>query len=444
MTNAQPAELAANETFATPAMALQQEPPWAVGRMVTLALCVMAAITVVYACLASMDIVVTAQARVIPPGRSKVVQPLEAGVVKTIAVRDGQRVRAGDLLVELDSTATHADRDRLQREVWEADADVLRLSRMLAGLAEMPPVADIPADIMANQQSILASRTIEQRSKLAALDADMARRSADGDAIAAGIAQLGNSLPLLKRKNGMREELAQTGHIAETGVIETRLELLVMEKELAVQGNRLKEARAGFAAAAQQRAQAQAEFRARTSAERVDAGKKRDAARQELIKASQRIELQRLGSPIDGVVQQLAVTTVGGIVTPAQALMTIVPADSALEVEAQVLNRDIGHVKVGQRVINKVETFDFTRYGYIEGTVLWVGTDAVNDPKLGPVYPVRIQLSGAHTPRAVAGRQGVVSAGMNVTADIRTGERRLIEYFLAPLLRYEQEALRER
>ncbi|MEJ7686954.1 MAG: HlyD family type I secretion periplasmic adaptor subunit [Variovorax sp.] len=435
---------ASNETFANPANALQHAPPWPVARMISLALCAMAVAALAYACLASVDIVVTAQGRVIPPGRSKVVQPLEAGVVKAIAVRDGQSVRAGDLLVELDSTATHADRDRLRRELWESEADVLRLSRMLAGSAVMPPAKDVPEDIMANQQAILAGRMAEQRSRLAAMDADIARRKADGDAVAAGIAQLGHSLPLMKKKNGMREELAQTGHVAETSLIETRLELMAMEKEIAVQGNRLKEARAGFAAAVQQRAQAEAEFRARASAERVDAGKKRDAARQELIKTSQRIELQRLRSPIDGVVQQLAVSTVGGIVTPAQALLTVVPADSALEVEAQVLNRDIGHVKVDQRVINKIETFDFTRYGYIEGTVLWVGTDAITDQKLGPVYPVRIRLASPHTPGAVAGRPGAVSAGMNVTVDIRTGDRRLIQYFLAPLLRYRQEALRER
>lgn len=120
------------------------------------------------------------------------------------------------------------------------------------------------------------------------------------------------------------------------------------------------------------------------------------------------------------------------------------PAGSGLEVEAQVLNKDIGHVRPGQRVINKVETYDYTRYGYIEGRVSWVGTDAVNDPKLGPVYPVRIELDGTSTPNAVNGRHGTVGAGMNVTADIRTGERRMLEYFLAPMLRYKQEAIRER
>lgn len=154
--------------------------------------------------------------------------------------------------------------------------------------------------------------------------------------------------------------------------------------------------------------------------------------------------MQTLRAPIDGVVQQLAVTTVGGVVTAAQPILTVVPENTPLEVEAQVLNRDVGHLRVGQRVINKVETYDFTRYGYIEGEVQWVGTDAVQDQKLGLVYPVRIKLAQMQTPNVVNGNKGLVTAGMNITSDIRTDERRLIEYLIAPMLRYKQEAMRER
>lgn len=437
-------QLPEHAIFSTAAIALRQQPPAMAVRMVTLAICGMATVVLLYACLVSMDIVVTAPGRVSPSGRSKVIQPLEAGVVKAISVRDGQSVKSGDVLLELDATATGADRDRLQREFWETQADVLRLNALLSGKEAWSQAAELPTDMVANQQAVLASRRSEQDSRMAALDADIARRTADRDAIAANINQLRTSLPLVRRKHEMREELATTGHIAQTGVIETRLELLNMEKELVVLGNRLNESAASLNASVQQRKQAQAEFRARASAELVDASRKNDAARQELVKASQRRDLQVLRSPIDGVVQQLAVTTVGGVVTQAQPLMTIVPHNAALEVDTQVMNRDIGHVKVGQRVINKIETFDFTRFGYIEGTVQWVGTDAVNDQKLGPVYPVRIQLAKAETPNVVNGLHGAVTAGMSVTSDIRTGERRMIEYFIAPMLRYKQEALRER
>ena len=430
--------------FSTEAIALQQRPPALVARMVSLSICLIAACVVAYACLASMDVVVTAQGRVIPSGRSKVIQPLEAGVVRAISVRDGQKVKAGEILLELDTTTTAADRDRLQREFWEAEADVSRVAATLNGRSMPAFGAQVPQEVAANQHAMLASRLAEHRSRTASLQADVARKQAERDTVAANIAQLRISLPLVKKKFDMREDLARSGHITEAGLIETRLELINQERELSVQENRLKESEAGLHASRQLLAQADAEFRSRTSGELMEVTKKREGANQELIKASQRRELQILRSPIDGVVQQLAVSTIGGVVTQAQPLMTIVPENSPLEVEAQVLNRDIGHVKVGQRVINKVETFDFTRYGYIEGTVLWAGTDSVNDPRLGPVYPIRIKLHAAETPSLVNGRKGIVSAGMNVTADLRTDERRVIDYFIAPLLRYRQEALRER
>jgi hemolysin D len=433
-----------SHSFVTAASSLQAQPPRLLARMVTLGICVLLALAVLFASLAQIDVVVSTQGKVIPSGKSKVVQPLEPGVVRRIAVRDGQAVKAGDVLLELDPTSSGADRERLQQETWVAEGDLLRLEAQLAGRASFEAPPEMPEEVVLHQRALLQSRLAEQRARLAALDADAGRRRAEMETIASQVTQLQQSLPLIRRKHAMREELAESGHIAQTGVIETQLELINGEKELAVQKSRLKEAQASHHAAVEQRAQAVAEFRARVGMELVDAMKRRDGSHQEFVKAHQRWSLQTLRAPIDGVVQQLAVSTVGGVVTAAQPLLTVVPEQSPLEVEAMVANRDIGHLRVGQRVINKIETFDFTRYGYIEGEVQWVGTDAMADPKQGLIYPVRIKLASTQTPTSVNGRPGVVTAGMNVSADIRTGERRLIEYLLAPLLRYQQEALRER
>lgn len=430
--------------FSAPALALAAQPPLRVVRMASLSISAMAAAALVFSFVAHMDVVVSLQGKVIPAGKSKVVQPLEAGVVLAIGVRDGQSVKAGDVLVELDITNSGADRDRVERELWEARAEVLRANAQLSGQSHFIAPADMPPEVVQNQNAVLQSRLAEQSAKLAALDSELTKRRADADAINSGLTQSRNSLPLITQKHHMREELAQTGHVAQTAVIETQMELINVQKDIAVQGNRLQESQAGLAAANEQHAQAVAEFRSRASGELLEAVKKRDIAEQDLIKTRQRLQQQTLRAPIDGVVQQLAVTTVGGVVTAAQPLMTIVPENTPLELEAQVLNRDIGHVRVGQRVINKVETYDFTRYGYIEGEVLWVGTDAIQDQKLGPVFPVRIALAQTHTPTSVNGRIGEVKAGMTVTADIRTDERRLLEYLIAPMLRYKQEALRER
>jgi hemolysin D len=425
-------------------MAVQLMPPGVVVRMVSLAICAMVALALGFAYVARMDIVVSVQGKVIPSGKSKVVQPLEPGIVRAVLVRDGQKVKAGDVLVELDPTSTGADRERLQRDSWEAQAEVLRSNAQLNGANSIGAPANMPAAVVTNQTATLQARLSEQGAKLAGLDSDLGKRRADADAIQSNLAQLRASLPLVRQKHQMREDMAKTGHLSQSSVLETQLELMAAEKEIAVQTNRLKESQAGYQTTVQQRLQAVAEFKARTSSERADAVKRQTAAEQELVKANQRWTQQTLRAPIDGVVQQLAVTTVGGVVTAAQPLLTLVPEQSILEIEAQVMNRDIGHLQVGQRVINKIETYDFTRYGFLDGEVLWVGTDAVQDQKLGLVYPVRIRLNQTRTPSAVNGRYGEVTAGMNVTADIRTDERRMIEYLLAPMLRYQQEALRER
>jgi hemolysin D len=414
------------------------------ARTLAASICAMTALALLYATCARMDVVVSAQGRIIPSGRSKVVQPLEAGMVRAIHVRDGQAVRAGEVLVELDPTAATADRDRLRREHWEALAHGRRLGALLRGKDTMPAMAGVPADIALTQRALLVHAQAEHRARLAALDAEVARKRADEAGAGAVLRQMRASEPLIARRHAMREQLVQSGHLAESAIIDSRLEVMELQKALALQRNRLVEAEAAVRAARQQRQQAVAEFSTRAAAELAEATRREATAQIELVKASQRREWQTLRAPIDGVVQQLTVTTVGGVVTPAQPVATLVPRDSELEVDAQLQNKDIGHVTAGQRVIAKVETFDFTRYGYIEGEVRWVGTDAVVDPKLGPVYPVRIRLASDATPLSVNGRRGTITPGMNVTADIHVDSRRMISYLLSPLMRYSDEALRER
>ena len=171
-------------------------------------------------------------------------------------------------------------------------------------------------------------------------------------------------------------------------------------------------------------------------AERAAAG-----VRQEQIKASKRNKLTTLKSPIDGVVQQLSIFTVGGIVQPAEPLMVIVP-DGNIEVEAKVLNKDIGFVHEGQSAEIKLEAFPFTRYGSIPGKIVDLSNDAVQDEKLGPVYTARVSMD--RTFMNVDGKQVTLTPGMTATVDIRTGQRRIIEFILSPLLRYQQESLKER
>jgi hemolysin D len=242
------------------------------------------------------------------------------------------------------------------------------------------------------------------------------------------------------------------------------LQLLVeQQEELSVQKSHLHEAAAAVAAIRETRAQAVAEYSHGLSDDLAKSEQKANGLAQDLIKAQQKTRLQQLTSPVDGVVQQLAIHTVGGVVTPAQSLLVIVPDDSQLEVEAMVSNRDIGFVQPGQDAEVKIDTFNFTRYGLLHGKVLGISQDAIIRDKpegrqgeraLGTEhesseptgqelnYSARVSLD--RTQMQVEDRMVNLAPGMAVTVEIKTGSRTILSYLLSPLRRYRQEVLRER
>jgi hemolysin D len=213
-------------------------------------------------------------------------------------------------------------------------------------------------------------------------------------------------------------------------------------QELAGQKKQLQQDQAALGEAEKRFLAMASEFQQTKQAELSALETKAVSLAQDVTKAGQRAGLQRLISPIGGVVQQLAVHTVGGVVTPAQQLLIVVPHDHPVEVEAQVENKDVGFVQEGQPVEIKVETFQFTLYGTIPGHVLTVSDDAVPVEKVGLVYPTRVNVDRATI--QVEGKQVNLSPGMAVTVEIKTGQRRIIEYLLSPLLKSMNESLRER
>jgi hemolysin D len=277
------------------------------------------------------------------------------------------------------------------------------------------------------------------------------------------VAKLEALLPVLKERVDIKQMLYdhQTGSRA--SYLELYQSLVEGQQDLLVQKGKQREAEAALAAIAEQSMQTIAEFRRTLSGELVEAQRKAAGLSEDVIKARQRTKLQLLSAPVDGTVQQLAVHTVGGVVTPAQSLMVVVPADSHLEIEAQVPNRDIGFVRVDQDVEIKIDTFNFTRYGLLHGKVVSVSQDAIvkdkppektNDETQGAttntsepkgqelVYAARISLDKIRM--LVEDNLVNLSPGMAVTAEIKTGSRSIISYLLSPLLKYKHESLRER
>lgn len=431
--------------FLPAAVEILETPASPAGRITTMLLCLFLLIAGVWSYFGQIDIVAVAQGKIVPSGRTKIIQPFETGIVLAIRVEDGQTVKAGDVLVELDPTSTAADRDRLIAEVMTARLDIARLRGAIAAKSPtekfLPPMGADPAAALV-QQSLLSSQLLEQQARLRSLDREKDRQEANAAAISSEIKKHETTLPLIRERVAARESLTEQGMFPRIEFLKLKEELIRAEQDLINALARLTESRAAIASIEQQRAQVAAQFTRDRLTELATAEQKAGSLEQELIKAQQRQGQQQLIAPVDGIVQQLAIHTIGGVVTPAQPLMVIVPESQKLEIEALLLNKDIGFVSAGQEAEIKLEAFPFTKYGFIDGTVSHVSSDAIQDEKQGLVYAARIAMTQSAI--KVDGKLVNLSPGMAVTTEIKTGKRRIIEYLLGPVLQYRQESLRER
>jgi hemolysin D len=453
--------------FLPAALEIVETPVSAAGRIMMGVIAVLVSVAIGWSCIGQIDIVATANGRIIPSGQVKVIQPLEIGVVKGIKVADGDHVAAGDVLIEIDPTTGAADRDRIARDLMQAELDIARLDATLAldaGGFVAPPSAD-PALADAERRQ-LGAQLAQHQAKIDGLDQQIAAKTAERDQAKAMIAKLDASIPLLQAKADIYNKLRENQLTSQITRLDTERQLTDTKHDRLVTAHQVEGAQAQIAGLIQQRSEADAEFRRQTLEALGKATQYAAEQRQELIKAAQRTGLQELRAPVAGTVEQLSVHTIGGVVQPAQTLMVIVPDDSKLEVEALLPNRDAGFVHVSETAELKVEAFTYTRYGLLHGTVRSISRDALRKEQDAPnpdrdpsfaksrpadgvgsgsadsAYVARISLAET----AVVTEQGpmALEPGMTVTAEIKTGERSVISYLVSPFMRYRHEALRER
>ena len=277
---------------------------------------------------------------------------------------------------------------------------------------------------------------------MAKLGAEQARRQAEAVTVNELIRKLESTLPISRQREADFKGLQEQGFMSSHAGQDRTRERIEQESDLATQRARLAEAQAALAETRQARLAYLAETQRTLSERNALAASKRQQLTQERSKTEQRTRLAQLVAPVDGTVQQVAVHTEGGVVTPAQVLMVIVPRDAQVAAEVVVDNKDIGFVGAGQIAAIKLETFPFTRYGTVPATVKSVVADAVNDEKKGAIFPAVLSLNQASID--VDGKRINLSPGMNVTAEIKTGKRRVIDYLLSPVQRHVNESLKER
>lgn len=443
--------------FLPAALEIVHTPPPPLPRVVAIALVALLAATVAWAAFGKVDIVSTASGRVAPAGGGKVVQPLETGTVAAIHVHDGDVVQKGAILVELDPTETLADQDRLKGDLAAARLEVARLQAVALGRPFSPPAGVDPqrAEIAAREAR---AETEGNVARLSSLDHQIAEHRAELASGHAEEARLAALLPFTERRTEVFTSLQRKGFGSTLQLIEAQEKQKDTEHSLEVQRQREIGQAAAIQSAVRQRAQAEAETSKKALADLNDAQAKAASLADEVAKADERFRGRTLTAPVTGTVQELAIHTIGGVVEPGQTLMRIAPAGAALEVQANLENRDVGFVRAGMPAEVKVESFPFTRYGLIHAKVLSVSADTMAEvptqnpppghateatgPTPDPHYLVRLALD--RDSMIIDGRRVRLTPGMMVTSEVKTGKRSIISYVLSPLAKAVGEAGRER
>ena len=511
-----------NREFLPAALEILETPPSPLPVWTMLTICAIFAATFAWSFFGRLDVNAVAPGKLEPTGRVKVIQALDPGKVATIRVDNGQPVKAGDLLLEFDPAEAAADereaREALQWGLGEvarrqAAIDAARAAQRQAAAdggplpalealaanpqgkidwgeplegaqahekaapsADASPGADslrggidggepLPNSVRAREEAVLSADLSQLADNLRTLDKQIAAKQATLQRLQMSIAYQTALIDTLSERVDTRQQAIDLRVGTKINLFDAKEELQRSQSQLASDQGQLIETNAAIGELTSEKTKALSQFIAENENKAEEASRKADEARQALAKATARLASTKLYAPIDGIVQQLSVTTFGQVVSAGQQLATVTPTDGALQVEALVANMDIGFVRVGQDVAVKLDAFPFTRFGALHGKVVAIAAAAVDEqqakrslanattPGNAPesaapgqtqtfVFPVTVAID--ETAMRVDGAKIPLTPGMTATVDIKTESRRVIDYLLSPLAKTVSEAMTER
>jgi len=399
---------------------------------------------VAWANCARLDEVATAPGEVVPRGQVKVVQHLEGGILRRIDVEEGQMVAAGDVLAVLDLGATALNRDELRVQL---DASELRRSRLqaeAAGTAIALPaeVARRRPRLARSERETYDSRQRQLASALEVLRRQRRQRELEVRELEAKRGAVRNSLELARQRLEISLGLLRDKLVSRMEHLALEAEVKALEGDLAQLVPAIPRIRAAIGEMAERMDQTTLAFKRVAAEELGDTEVALARGREQFARASEQALRTVIRSPIAGIVKNLRYHTIGGIVGPGDPIMEIVPSDETLVIEAKLDPVDIGYVTVGQPAVVKISTYDYIRYGGLDGRVTKVAADADNDSSGRHYYKVIVRTDRAH----LGDRPGEypIIPGMQATIDIRTGDRSVLDYLVTPVLKLRHEAFRER
>ncbi|WP_105381363.1 HlyD family type I secretion periplasmic adaptor subunit [Neorhizobium alkalisoli] len=465
---------AAIEILETPASPVRAALIWLI--------CLFAALSLIWAYFGKFDIIATAQGKVQPVGRVKIVQSEEPGRIVFAKASNGTLVTKDEILIELDPTTAKAEEQALDLRLQALTGEIIRRQAVRetirtwaagdalssSGLEGSRPVFPgfIGAAIAEREQSLYETELRKLSDTIANLSAQYQKAAAQVESLDNTIAAQQVFVSTLAERVAMRSRLVEAEAGTKAIMIDAQEALLEGERDLVSRRGERREAASALEVIKTEAASQFSIFSSENMLRLSDALREADQVKQELAKAKRKLAAMTIRSPEAGTVQASAITTVGQVLSPATELMRIVPADQKLEIEAFIPNRDIGFVAAGQEAVIKVEAFPFTRFGILHGEVSRVATDAIPEPDArqleemssGPlqslvpvtnvqrvqnlVYPVVIEPR--ETALNVNGKIVPLAPGMTVTIEVKTGQRRILEYLFSPLAEITSTAMGER
>ncbi|MEJ7928202.1 HlyD family type I secretion periplasmic adaptor subunit [Sphingobium sp. AN641] len=432
--------------FLPAALEVIERPVSPTARVVTWVLLIGLLATALWTIFGRVDVVASAPGQLMPSGNVKLVQSPGAGVVRAIHVRNGDIVRKGQPLLDLDPTLSGADLAQAEKGLAAAELEAAR-NRAIAdalsgrGMDFVAP-AGTPANVADTQRRLIAAQLAELDANTASLSAARASAMSDAQSAQAQVAKLRDTVPILDRQIDNMNRLDAKGYAPGLRLLELQRQRRQEAGDRDVAATQISRGLSEARKLGQQITQAREQARHTALTDLAKAEAEAILRREEVTKARQNNRFQRLLAPADGTIQQLEAHTIGGVVEAAKPLMTLVPSSGGLEVEARILNKDVGFIHIGQPASVKLEAFPFTRYGAVPGRVRSISRDAVQDKELGLVYVAIVTLDRANI--VTDGRHVALSPGLAATVDIRTGTRRIISYLLSPLQSSIAQAGRER
>ena len=459
--------------FLPAALEILETPLSPIGGSMILTICALAVIALVWSYIGQVDIIATAQGKIQPVGRTKTIQPIATGKVAAIAVENGRRVHAGDILLSLDTNEVQADETALEAALSAEAAEALRRKTALALAAKrridaVPTIAfgsDVRPEIGDREQRVLGHDMAQLASTVGSLEGEAAEKTAERSRLTGTIAAEQALVDTLKERVDMRTVLEASKTESRAKVIDALELLQTQAATLASERGQIGEIDAALDRIQRDIGKAYAGFAAETAQKLAETERLMDENAAKLAKARIKTAEMTLRSPIDGTVSGLAVTSLGQVVTVGEQVMQIVPQDATLEIECYLPNGDIGFVRQDQKAVVKIESFPFTDYGTIDAAVERVAHDAIPQPDADQreqnsaaaardtmfggaqrtqnlVFPVTLTMD--RTSIRSNGAEIPLVPGMAVTVEIKTGRRRILSYLFSPILQVATTALRER